>query len=68
MIMEISERLRELRTEKNLSQAQLAAATGLSQSAIARWELGKTEPTASAIVVLVKFFGESADYLLGLSD
>ena len=66
--MKISERLKELRVEKNISQMQLSMATGLSQSAIARWELGKSEPTASALIVLSKYFGESADYLLGLED
>ena len=66
--MTISERLKELRIEKNVSQMQLSMATGLSQSAIARWELGKSEPTASALIILSKFFGESADYLLGLED
>jgi len=66
--MSIAERIKELRTEKHISQEELSRATGLSQSAIARWELGKTEPTASAIITLAKFFGESADYLLGLQD
>ena len=66
--MKISERLKELRLENNISQMQLSLATGLSQSAIARWELGKSEPTASALVILSKYFGESADYLLGLED
>ena len=66
--MTISERLKELRIEKNISQMQLSIATGLSQSAIARWELGKSEPTASALIILSKYFGESADYILGLED
>ena len=66
--MTVGERLKELRIEKNISQMQLAMATGLSQSAIARWELGKSEPTASALVILSKYFRESADYLLGLED
>ncbi len=47
---------------------ELSKATGISQSAIAKWELGKTEPSASAIIILANFFGESADYLLGLID
>lgn len=47
---------------------QLAQSVGISQSAIAKWELGKTEPTASAIIVLAAFFGESTDYLLGVVD
>lgn len=46
----------------------LAKATGISQSAIAKWELNKTEPTASAIVTLAKFFGETSDYLLGIEE
>jgi transcriptional regulator with XRE-family HTH domain len=63
-----AERLKELRKTKDMSQAALSKATGISQSAIAKWELGRTEPTASAIVTLAKFFGESTDYLLGRED
>lgn len=66
--MDFGERLKELRTEQNMSQMALSKATGISQSALARWELNKSEPTASAIVILAKFFGESTDYLLGLTD
>ena len=63
--MEFSSRLKELRQEKGLSQMQLAKATGISQSAIAKWETGRTEPTASALLTLAEYFGETADYLLG---
>ena len=66
--MKFQERLKELRTQRNLSQMELAKATDISQSAIAKWELGKTEPTASAIITLAKYFDESTDYLLGLED
>ena len=60
------ERIKELRKERGMSQMDLAVATQISQSAIAKWELGKTEPTASALIILSKFFGESVDFLLGL--
>jgi transcriptional regulator with XRE-family HTH domain len=66
--MKFQERLKELRKTKDMSQAALSKATGISQSAIAKWELGRTEPTASAIVTLAKFLGESTDYLLGRED
>ena len=66
--MKFHERIKELRINKGISQMDLAKATGISQSAIAKWELGRTEPTASAIVMLAKFFGESTDYLLGRED
>lgn len=60
--------LKELRVERGLSQMELSSATGISQSAIAKWELGKTEPSASALVTLSKFFGETVDFLLGLEN
>lgn len=66
--MNFAQRLKELRTEKQLSQMDLARATGISQSAIAKWELSKTEPTASSLIILSEFFGESVDYILGLID
>ena len=66
--MKFSERLKDLRKEYSLSQMDLSLKTGLSQSAIAKWELDKTEPTASALITLSKFFNESVDYLLGLLD
>ena len=66
--MKFGEILRELRKEWNMSQMMLSEATGISQSAIAKWELGKTEPTASALITLAKYFNESVDFLLGLEE
>lgn len=60
--------LKDLRTERHLSQQQLADLLNISQSAIAKWELGKTEPTASAIVSVALFFDVSCDFLLELKD
>lgn len=66
--MLFKDRLKELRILNGLSQMQLSIKTGISQSAIAKWELGKTEPTASAIITLASFFNESTDYMLGVED
>lgn len=57
--MKFSETLIDLRKEKNLSQQQLANATGLSRSAIAKSEKGRTEATASTLLRLSRFFGVS---------
>ena len=62
------ERLKELRKEKGLSQAQLATATGLTQTAIAYWETGRRNPTAQAVIILARYFEVSTDYLLGEKD
>ena len=66
--MEFKDKLKELRLSNKLSQMQLSIKTGISQSSIAKWELGKTEPTASAIITLARFFNETTDYILGLED
>ena len=66
--MKFSERLKELRVAKGLSQMQLANILQISQSAIAKWELGKTEPTASAIILIARYFNETTDYILGVVD
>ena len=57
-----------MREEAGLSQQKLADKIGLSSSAIARWELGQSEPGFNAILAYTKFFDVSADYLLGLED
>ena len=58
----------DLRKEKNLSQQQLARATGLSQSAIAKLEKGRNEATASTLLRLSRFFGVSVDEMLNEVD
>ena len=62
------ERIKQLREEDGLSQAQLAKAVGISQAAIALWELGDRTPSADAIIKLAEFFDVSSDYLLGLKN
>ena len=63
--MNIGEVIKELRTERDLSQQKLADAIGVSQKAIDYWERGINEPKASYIARLADFFEVSADYLLG---
>ena len=63
--MNIGEIIKELRTERDLSQQKLAEAIGVSQKAIDYWERGVNEPKASYIVRLADFFEVTCDYLLG---
>ena len=60
--------MRELRTDKKLTQPQLAEALGVSKSMISMWETGINEPTASNIIKVAKYFDVTSDYLLGLKD
>lgn len=59
--MKLSERIKELRIEKGLSQMQLAKIIGVSQKAIDYWDRNINEPKASYIIALVKAFGLSFD-------
>ena len=64
----IGQKIKELRIEFNLSQEKLAKAINVHPSAVSLWESEKTEPKASYIISLSKFFNVSSDYLLGISD
>ena len=66
--MKFSETLIDLRKEKNLSQQQLANATGLSRSAIAKSEKGRNEATASTLLRLSRFFKVSVDEMLSETE
>ena len=61
-------RLKELRQEKNLTQADVANAIGTSQRNIGRWENNENEPGASFVIKLANFFEVSSDYLLEITD
>ena len=63
-----SERLKELRIERNLNQSALARETGICQSCIARWEADDRDPTIHGLIALAKFFGCSIDFLVGLEE
>lgn len=58
-----SERLQELRIEKNLSQSQLAKELNneLTNSAISLWELGKRTPNLDALIILNVSIDDIAD-------
>lgn len=63
--MTTSYRLKELRKEKNLTQAKVAEALGITQQSYARWESGKVTPTSEKLAQIAKFYGVTTDYLLG---
>lgn len=61
-------RLRQMREGKEVSQATLAKALGVSKSTIGLWETGDTLPDAKSVHDLAMYFGVPTDWLLGLSD
>lgn len=67
--LSIQEKLKDLRAEKGLSLEELAAETGLSKSALGSYETNDHKDIShTTIIALAKYYGVSADYLLGLSE
>lgn len=62
--MEFSEKLRELRMQKNISQAKLAADIHISRSAVAKWENGLGLPSDESLKLLADYFGVAVDELI----
>src|SRR3989304_3994666 len=61
-----SDRLREMREIRGLSQQELAIQCGLGVNAIWRYENGETDPSADVLGKLAKELEVSTDYLVGL--
>ena len=66
--MGFSERLKELRHKRGLTQEQLADALDIPDTTIRRWESVGDPPKRERIEKLADFFGVSVDYLLGRTD
>lgn len=61
-------RLFELRTERELSQRDMAKILNISQGTYNNWENSNTQPSIEQLIALSKFFGVSVDYIIGNSD
>ena len=64
----IANRIKELRLESGLSQADLGKLLSVSQDTISLWEKGKSVPTAEYLIAIAKQFDVSVDYILCLKD
>lgn len=64
----LGERLYELRTQKGLSQVELANLLNKSKQSISNWENNNILPSIDMLIQLSKIFQVSCDYLLDLDD
>lgn len=63
-----SARLKELREAHGHTLESLAELLEVSKQQVWRWEMGKNDPSATAVSNICKHFGVTADYLLGHVD
>ena len=61
-------RMRDLREDSDKTQQEIADVLGTSQTMYARYERGANELPIHHLLTLCRYYGVSADYLLGISD
>ena len=64
---DVSKKLKMLRIENGLTQAQVAETLGITQQTYSKYESG-TSIDNKIIVKLCEYYGVSADYLLGIEN
>ena len=62
--MEFSEKLKELRSKKGISQATLASDIHISRSAVAKWENGLGMPNDESLKMLANYFEVAVEELI----
>ncbi|HEX3043890.1 MAG TPA: helix-turn-helix transcriptional regulator [Bacillota bacterium] len=63
-MIEISEKIKKLRTAKNWSQEELAKRIGVAQQYISKYESGKTKPSYKILQKLAYVLEEPVEYLI----
>lgn len=61
-------RMKQLRRELGLTQAEIAEKTGIEKSSVSAYEKGTRAPAAVAAAKIAKALGVSLDYLCGIND
>lgn len=61
----VSERIKELMREENLTQVALAEKIGVKQNTISAWLLKKKEPSIRSLWLLADYFNVEIDYIIG---
>lgn len=66
--MDFGEKLKALRTERGLTQEQLAARLYVSRTAVSKWETGGGSPNLDLLQAVARLFDVSVDDLLSADD
>ena len=58
-------RIRDLRTDRDLNQTQVAKLLGMSQTGYSKYETRENDVPTQVLIRLARFYDTSIDYLLG---
>lgn len=62
------ERIRNMRIDRNLSQAKVAEYLNVKQNTYSQYEIGVLNYPVDVLIKLSLFYNTSIDYLLGMTD
>lgn len=65
-MVDFGQRIKALRLQKKLTQAELAQQLGVTKSVISAYEAGLRMPSYDILIRLARIFKVSTDYLLGV--
>ena len=60
----LGETLKELRTERNMTQEFVAESLGISRQAVSKWENGTSEPSTTNLIAIGKLYEIPTEELL----
>ena len=66
--MKLHLRLRDLREDNDMSQADMAKILSCSQQTYSRYESHTTEIPLESLIFLAEYYDTSTDYLLGITS
>lgn len=65
---DFAERIRTLRSERNMTQDALGKIVGVKRYSVYGYEKGNNFPEIPVLIALADYFNVSTDYLLGRTD
>ncbi len=66
--MEYAQKIRDLREDKDLTQAQIALILNTTKNQIGKYERGEQELPIRHLIALANFYNVSTDYILGMPE
>lgn len=66
--MNTYEKYEKLLQERGITSYQVAKDTGIAESVLSSWKIGRSNPKLDKLLVLCKYFDVQLDYFVGDDD
>lgn len=64
----LNDRIKQLRTERNITQVEPAKSLSVSKQSVSNRENDNIQPSIDMLIKIAEYFSVSTDYLLGLDN